>query len=87
MHSDGQLWAVEIPCPCCRETLLRSIVSEGMAQPMCDFPAVKQDDRGYYMRCGSCLRRVSIDLHDDVPGAPARLRIADRQDCAPLGGE
>ena len=83
MNVDGQLWAVEIPCPCCRETLVGSVISAGTEQLSRDFPPLRRDERGYFMRCPNCARRVAMDLVEMPPGIPAKVRVAEGQDCTP----
>jgi hypothetical protein len=64
---------------------MRSVMSEGMAQLSGDTPPLRRDDLGYFMRCPSCGKRVAMDLLEMPPGDPAKLRVAERQDCGPVG--
>jgi len=57
-----------VECPCCKKALYRFIVKEhGVVGTLKGDPKIDQDNRGHFMTCAHCRKRVAFDV---VPGGP-----------------
>jgi len=70
-----------VPCPCCKGELYRTtrIDAQGPWALGKDSPRIQSDERGPFMVCPHCHKRVI--LISDRTAAGAGLRLCDVQPC------
>jgi DNA-directed RNA polymerase subunit RPC12/RpoP len=70
-----------IKCPCCAHALYR-VISEapGVVGFSGDSPKVQSDEKGHFMKCPHCQKRIVFVTVSAIPGG-AGFALAPQQPC------
>lgn len=70
------------PCPCCKQELFKSVpVGPGTAAKSTFSPRLQSDERGHFMICAHCSKRIAFEPIGHAPTGALTFQISPKQEC------